>query len=528
LAEDNDESRPPGEVGHQLLSARGSIGSPFDSRSGGWRRRIRARIGRQRGPRIGARIGIGLVRTARWSLVASVGLALLAAPASAIIPNPPNDGYFANQWALKVIKAPQAWTTSTGAGITVAVVDTGVQFGVADLPASKSAGAYDCRGYGGKPDPCPADASGDGQGHGTWVASIIAAATNNGQGMAGVAPDARILAVKAIGGDGTGSVDDIAKGIRFAADQGAKVVNLSVGPDAFGKPFPRLDCPPATVGGCLTPPVNDSSSLHKALQPAVDYAFARGALVVVAAGNTDPGATPGPSLYLGMSNVLIVGATGPHDEVASYSDTGSGPTFVWAPGGNGACSSGDTSNCVVLASMHGGYQVSEGTSFAVPHVAGVAALVMATGAGNSAAASRIVSSADQVAAGPRLNAAAAVGASASLPVAARPPAVPAARTAPAPVVASPVQKAAPKAAMPAPALPAAPTLTPTPSPTPAPTSTGDGSPLAAAGVPTTRAASGPAGKRASSTTSVQMMASVLFLAAVGGACLVWLARRVRV
>jgi hypothetical protein len=230
-----------------------------------------------------------------------------------------------------------------------------------------------------------------------------------------------------------------------------------------------------------------------------------------------------------MNNVLIVGATGPHDEVASYSDTGSGPTFVWAPGGNGACSSGDTSNCVVLASMHGGYQVSEGTSFAVPHVAGVAALLMATGASNSAAASRIVSSADRVAAGARLNAAAAVGASsASLPVAAQPPAAPAVRTAPAPAVAKPVQKAAPKADTPAPALSPAPTLSPTPTPSPSPTSTGDASPLAAAGVPTPKAAGGPTGKPGSSIVSLQMIASVLFLAAVGGAGVVWLVRRVRV
>jgi subtilisin family serine protease len=469
---------------------------------------------------------------ARGSLVASLAVALLAAPAFAAIPSPPNDSYFASQWALKIIRAPQAWTASTGAGITVAVVDTGVQFGIGDLPASKSAGAYDCRGYGGKTDPCPADGSGDGQGHGTWVASIIAAATNNGQGMAGVAPDARILAIKAIGGDGTGSVDDIAKGIRFAADQGAKVVNLSVGPDAFGKPFPKLDCPPTTVGGCLSPPVNDSASLHKALQPAVDYAQARGALVVVAAGNTDPGATPGPSLYLGMNGVLIAGATGPHDEVASYSDTGSGPSFIWAPGGNGACSSGDTSNCVVLASMHGGYQVSEGTSFAVPHVAGVAALLMATGSSSSTAANRIVSSADHVAAGARLNAAAALGASsASLPVAAQPPAAaPPVRPAPAAVVAKPAEKATLKPVTPAtaPSPAATPAPAPTPAPTPSPTPASDASPLAAAGVPSPTAASRATGKRASSRVSVQMIASVLFLSAMGGASVVWLARRVRV
>ena len=152
-----------------------------------------------------------------------------------------------------------------------------------------------------------------------------------------------------------------------------------------------------------------------------------------------------------MNNVLIVGATGPRDEAASYSDTGNGPTFVWAPGGDGTCSSGDTSNCVVIASMSGGYQVSEGTSFAVPHVAGVAALLIAAGSSNSAAASRIVSSADQVAAGARLDAAAALGvSSASLPLPARQPAAPPLRAAPAPVVAKPAQKATPA---PAPTLP---------------------------------------------------------------------------
>jgi serine protease len=460
---------------------------------------------------------------ARRSLVVSVGVVVLAAPAFAAIPNPPNDSYFPSQWALKIIKAPQAWAASTGAGMTVAVVDTGVQFGIGDLPASKSAGAYDCRGYGSRPDPCPADGSGDDQGHGTWVASIIAAATNNGQGMAGVAPDAKILAIKAIGGDGTGSVDDISKGIKFAADQGANVINLSVGPDAFGKPFPTLDCPVVTVGGCLTPPVNDATSLHRALQPAVDYATGRGALVVVAAGNTDPGATPGPSLYLGMNNVLIVGATGPQDEVASYSDTGSGPTFIWAPGGDGTCSSGDTSNCVVIASMHGGYQVSEGTSFAVPHVAGVAALLMATGYNNSAAARRIVATADQVPAGARLDAAAALGVSSASPgLSARPPAAPPVRAAPAPVVAQPAAKPTP-----APASTPTPAPTPTPTPRPSPAPTREPSPLAAAGVSTQRAASGATG-RPVSTVTTQMVAFVLFLASAGGASVVWIARRVRV
>jgi subtilisin family serine protease len=224
-----------------------------------------------------------------------------------------------------------------------------------------------------------------------------------------------------------------------------------------------------------------------------------------------------------MSNVLIVGATGPQDEVASYSDTGSGPTFIWAPGGDGTCSSGDTANCVVIASMHGGYQVSEGTSFAVPHVAGVAALLMATGYGNSAAARRIVATADQVAAGPRLDAAAALGVSSGSPaLPARPPAAPPVRAAPAPVVAKQAVQATPT-----PASTPTPAPTPTPTPTPTPSPTRAASPLAAAGVSSQRAASGATGRPASTVTT-QMVAFVLFLASAGGASVVWIARRVRV
>ena len=79
---------------------------------------------------------------------ATVAVALAGAPALGTIPNPPNDSYYSSQWALRAIKASQAWSVSTGAGVVVAVVDTGVQFGIPDLPASKSAGSYDCVGVG--------------------------------------------------------------------------------------------------------------------------------------------------------------------------------------------------------------------------------------------------------------------------------------------------------------------------------------------------------------------------------------------
>ncbi|HWD08820.1 MAG TPA: S8 family serine peptidase [Actinomycetota bacterium] len=466
-------------------------------------------------------------------LAAALGLGLtvaLAGPAvAASYPDPPNDPYFPNQWALAVIKAPEAWSRSTGAGEVVAVVDTGVQFGIPDLPNSKSAGAYNCIGMGGQNGPCPSDSSGDDNGHGTWVASIIAAATDNGQGMAGVAPDARIMSIRTISADGTGQVTDIAKGIMFAADQGANVINLSVGPDAFGQSFPQLNCPPTTVGGCLQAPVNNTASLHQALQPAVDYATSKGALVIFAAGNTDPGYA-GPSLYLGMNNVLIVGATGPRDEVASYSDTGSGSTFIWAPGGDGSCSSSDTNNCIILASDSGGYVVSEGTSFAAPHVAGVAALLMAEGYSNASAAGRIESTADSVPAGLRLDAEAAVGATGAAPAGTRPvnpPAVvaPQSNASPRVVSARPAAKPATTTGATAPVTPS-PMASTAPSPSPAgtppgpsPTST-ERAVIAAGRVLNNHSSSKPAG-------NALTLATVILVAIAGGAVAVWVSRRAR-
>lgn len=467
----------------------------------------------------------------------------MVSPAVASYPTTPNDPYFPSQWALTQIHAPQAWSKSTGAGEVVAVVDTGVQFGIDDLPSSRSAGSFSCIGMGGQSGPCQADTSGDDNGHGTWVASVIAAQTNNGKGMAGVAPDAKIMSIRAIAADGTGEVSDIAKGIEFAADQGANVINLSVGPDAFGQSFPTFTCPPSTVGGCLQPPVNDTQSLHSALQGAVNEATAKGALVVFAAGNTDPGYA-GPSLYLGMQNVLIVGATGPRDEVASYSDTGSGSTFIWAPGGDGSCSSSDTNNCIILASDHNGYVVSEGTSFAAPHVAGVAALLMADGYTNSTAAARIESSADSVAAGLRLNAQAALGASGAVVTDPQPTTqptlvAPQSQTSPQSVGAKATTKPATvstgaghattgstPAAQPSasPTAAAAPLSSQTSPPSsdavePAPTST-EKAVIAGGRVLTDHSTGKPAG-------SPLMLATVILVATAGGAVAVWVSRRER-
>lgn len=330
------------------------------------------------------------------SAVMAVVFGMAAGPALAGIPYPPNDKYFANQWNLKTIKAPQAWTQSTGAGVVVAVVDSGVNF-VADL-AGQSAGSYNCIATGTNCVP----SSGDDYGHGTSVASILAAQANNSIGIAGVAPEAKIMSIQVVGTDGTAKANDIANGVEFAADHGAKVINMSLGGDGSAGTTTTFDCPyPPCLGSFQT-------SLRQALQPAVDYAASKGSLVVVAAGNQGPGT----SAFMGMTNVLIVGATGPQDEVASYSNTGSGSTFIYAPGGNN-CSG--LSNCIVMQTSGGDFVMNEGTSFATPEVAAVAALLVAQGSSASAAANRIVSTGDHIAAGVRLDAAAALGAPATLP-----------------------------------------------------------------------------------------------------------------
>ena len=153
---------------------------------------------------------------------------LLAAPAQAAT----NDPLRAQQWGLDQIHAEAAWPATTGAGVVVAVVDSGVDLTHPDLQANLVPGAtfIECG-----PNPC---GNGDWKGpdgvgqandaHGSHVSGIIAAVTNNGIGVAGVAPDAKIMPIKALE-DGSGSFEDIAAGIRYAADHGADVINMSIG-----------------------------------------------------------------------------------------------------------------------------------------------------------------------------------------------------------------------------------------------------------------------------------------------------------
>jgi subtilisin family serine protease len=227
----------------------------------------------------------------------------------------PNDPYWNLQWGPAQINAPQAWTTSTGAGTTIAVVDSGVDLDHPDV-AGKIVGGATFFG-------CPTQPNGCGNGdwqsgggtpepHGTHVAGIAAAASNNGIGIAGVAPDAKILAVRSLDANG-GSFEEIAAGVRWATDHGANVINLSLG------------ALPGVQALVITGLISD-------VQDAITYARSKGVVVVAAAGNeTAPLCdTPGSD-----GGALCVVATDKRELHAAYSNFGVKYPLdvVAAPGG---------------------------------------------------------------------------------------------------------------------------------------------------------------------------------------------------
>lgn len=341
------------------------------------------------------------------SCAATVGFAVPVLAATSY----PNDYFFAagDQWALTgsnaSINAPAAWCRSTGAGIVVADVDTGANFSHPDLQGKLIAGAAFLGGNTTESQPSGTGvaAVSDDFGHGSMTTGIMVADTNNGQGIAGVAPDARALIVKVLRWDPQAQTDDgypsdIGNGIRWAVDYGhANVINLSIGPGSI-------------VGTAL-------SATGDPITSAIQYAVSKGVAVALAAGNSG---IPAADYVTLEQHAIVVGALGPNDTMASYSNYGYNVS-IYAPGGDSPSQSQQTlQNEIVSTYVESGggadYAIGEGTSFATPQVAGVLADLMATGMSASQATSAVASHTSASADNPplpQLDAAAALGTSKS-------------------------------------------------------------------------------------------------------------------
>ncbi|MBM3267669.1 MAG: S8 family serine peptidase [Candidatus Sericytochromatia bacterium] len=270
---------------------------------------------------------------------AAPNLPALAVPES-------NDPLYGKQWYLPHIATDRAWGVTRGKGVVAAVVDTGVDYDHPDLAGNMvSKGKSFAGGKDGK----------DVFGHGTHVAGIIAATMNNGQGVAGVAPEAGILPVTVLGANGGGNLFAIAGGIKYAADYGKNnkvkvVINLSLGGPAVADPISKA---------------------------AGWYASGKGALLIAAAGNSST-AVGTPARI--KEYFMAVSATDNKDAKANFSNFGP-EISVGAPGVD-IMNTTPTYDCPL--NEHGyakNYAALRGTSMATPVVAGVAALVWAKNPG---------------------------------------------------------------------------------------------------------------------------------------------------
>ncbi len=310
------------------------------------------------------------MRLARPAAIAAAALSAIALTASPAHAAAPNDPLYAKQYGPQQVHAEQAWAISTGAGAVIAVVDTGVDLGHADLQGKLVPGAtfISCNPSCGNGDWKGPDGVGQpADNHGTHVSGIAAAATNNGIGIAGVAPDASIMPVKVLE-DGSGAYEDIANGVRWAADHGADVVNMS-------------------LGGLQGTQLLTLTGLETSLQDAILYARGKGVAIIAAAGNDSVPLCNSPGFDEG---VLCVVSTDKRELRSAFS---SGPirpdlNAVSAPGGSLVPACGEdivstvpagTSSSGATCGYGNNYDEFAGTSMATPHVAGVAALLAAQG-----------------------------------------------------------------------------------------------------------------------------------------------------
>ena len=235
-----------------------------------------------------------------------------------------NDPNYAEQWSLAKIGVEEVWSETMGSsGVVIAVLDTGIDYSHPDRPKSIVAG-YDFINDDNNPQ--------DDHGHGTFVSGVIAANTNNATGIAGICQNCSIMPVKVMDSSGMGTYADVANGIVWSADNGADIINLSIGGYAYSQ----------------------------ILQDAVSYAQSKGVLVIAAGGNQGISSPLYPAAY---SNVIGVSATTQDDERWSRSNYGS-YIDISAPGVS------------IYGLTLGSYRSQTGTSAAAPHIAGIAGLLM--------------------------------------------------------------------------------------------------------------------------------------------------------
>jgi subtilisin family serine protease len=277
-----------------------------------------------------------------------------------------DDPFYERQWNLDTIGAAEAWEKATGEDVLIGLVDTGVESSHPDL-AGKVVASATCLG-----GPCRDGIGEDDNSHGTEVAGIAVAVTGNKKGIAGVAPDAKLLVAKSLDSTGAGRVDDINAGIRWVVDHGAKVVNLSLGDPDF----------------LLT------SMVGTPLRPGIEYAWTRGAVPVLASGNYRVGVVDAGASNYGDLNALVVAATDRRDDVPRYSSAiGNAKWGLAAPGGAGV--PGGPDNNIITTGMGGSYEAVAGTSAAAPHVSGAVAVLLSMGLSPTAAVQRMLSTLDR-------------------------------------------------------------------------------------------------------------------------------------
>ncbi len=260
----------------------------------------------------------------------------------------PNDPRYKEQWNFQLVKCEEAWEVTKGKGVIVAVIDTGVAYAntkkgniARDFKETKFAKGYDFVNKDDMPN--------DDQGHGTHVSGTIAESTDNNEGVAGLAFEATIMPIKVLSAQGGGTSAAIGEGIRWAADHGAKIINMSL-----GGPYP-----------------------DKVMGSACEYAFKKGVTIVCAAGNSG---REGVGYPAGFAECIAVSSVGPTKQLSFYSSWGK-QVAIAAPGGDSEVG-GPADGKILQNTLFQGkddYFAFQGTSMASPHVAAVAALIEAQG-----------------------------------------------------------------------------------------------------------------------------------------------------